>query len=48
MTPLAKKVFELFGKPAVTTEQPATPVNPSPEPVPFHDDASEIPLTAVP
>jgi hypothetical protein len=41
MTALAKKVFELFGKPELVTEQPAAPVYPTSEPRPFYDDARE-------
>jgi len=39
MTPLAKKVFERFGKPELATEQPAGTVPPAAEPRPFYDDA---------
>lgn len=46
MTPLAKKVFELFGKPEVVTEQPVATVYPTSEPRPFHDDGREAALAA--
>jgi len=41
MTPLAKKVFELFGKPELAAEQPAATVRPTPESRSFYDDARE-------
>jgi len=47
MTVLAKKVFEMFGKPELATEQPAATVHPTSEPRPFYDDAREGALAAV-
>jgi hypothetical protein len=46
MTPLAKKVFDLFGKPELAAEEPAATVRLSPEPAPFNDDERETALTA--
>ena len=41
MTPFAKKVFELFSKPELATEESAATIRPTSEPRQFFDDARE-------